>query len=350
MSEYRIGIWGQYGDGGKIADGQAVRTTIITKELQLRYGEENVKVVNTNKWRKHPLKFLCNCFMLVATSKIVVVAPADNGYRVFVPLLVFLNFFFRRKLIHIVIGGFLPTLLKETPMYLKMENKFDAIFVQTNNILKDMEAVGVKNISILSNPKRLKTRKQEDIFVVQEKVLKLCVFSRIYKDKGVEDAIEAVKICNKTLGGKFFTLDFYGLLPEEYRERFTDLLKENQDILQYKGIVDFDKTVEVLKNYFVMLFPTFYHGEGFPGNVIDAYNTGLPIIATDWLYNSDVVLDGITGLLVPIKNPQALAEAILKLYNDRQLHYSLAINSLKESKKYSPGAVLATLYNFIDKQ
>ena len=348
--KYKIGIWGQYGDGGKIADGQAVRTTIITKELQLKYGEENIKVVNTNNWRKHPVRFLWRSFMLVASSRIVAIAPADNGYKTFVPLLLFFNFFFRRTLIHIVIGGFLPSLLKEKPKYLKMENKFDAIFVQTDNILKDLEAIGVSNISISSNPKRLNTRKQEDIRVVTDKHLKLCVFSRIYKDKGVEDAILAVNICNKKLGGRYLTLDFYGLLPDAYKERLNELLEQNKDILQYKGIIDFDKTVETLQDYFVMLFPTFYHGEGFPGNVIDAYNTGLPMIATDWLYNSDVVLDGKTGLLVPIKNPRALADAILKLYNDRQLHYTLSINSLKEAEKYSPDAVLATLYNFIDKQ
>lgn len=347
---YKIGIWGQYGDGGKIADGQAVRTTIITKELQLRYGVENVKIVNTNNWRKHPIFFLWKSFMLVASSRIVVIAPADNGYKTFVPLLMFFNFFFRKKLIHIVIGGFLPSLLKEKPRYLKMENKFDIIFVQTENILKDLKAIGVKNISISSNPKRLNTRKPDELSIVSDRELKLCVFSRIYKDKGVEDAIEAVKICNLALGGRYLTLDFYGLLPDSYRDRLTELLEENKDILQYKGIIDFDKTVETLKDYFVMLFPTYYHGEGFPGNVIDAYNTGLPIIATDWLYNSDVVLNGKTGLLVPIKNPKALADAILTLYNNRRLHHMLSVNSLMEAKKYSPDSVLSTLYNFIDKQ
>ena len=52
----KIGIWGQFGDGvNKIADGQAVRTTIMTNELKLRYGEENIAVVNTNGWKKHPV-------------------------------------------------------------------------------------------------------------------------------------------------------------------------------------------------------------------------------------------------------------------------------------------------------
>ena len=34
----KVGIWGQYGDGGPIADGQAVRTTITTEKLIIKYG------------------------------------------------------------------------------------------------------------------------------------------------------------------------------------------------------------------------------------------------------------------------------------------------------------------------
>ena len=64
--KYKIGIWGQFGDGiNKIADGQAVRTTIITEELKKRYGEENIYIVNTNNWRKNPIKFFFRNYYLV---------------------------------------------------------------------------------------------------------------------------------------------------------------------------------------------------------------------------------------------------------------------------------------------
>ena len=349
MSKYKIGIWGQYGDGGKIADGQAVRTTIITRELKMRYGTENVGVVNTNGWRKRPLKFLWESFRLVANSKKVAIAPADNGYKVFVPLLQFINFFYRRELIHIVIGGFLPALLKEKPKYLKMENRFSAVFVQTENLLKDLQEIGVKNLYISSNPKRLNTRKPSDLRAWDEKELKVCVFSRLNKVKGIEEAIEAVKEVNTHLGGNLIKIDLYGLIQPGFEEWLDNLLKANEGIAEYKGIIDFDKTVESLQPYFLLLFPTYYYGEGFPGNVVDAYNTGLPIIATDWLYNKDVIKDGRNGILVPTQDVHALADAILKLYNDRQLHYQMAQNCLEDSKPYSPDEVLKDFYNIIDR-
>lgn len=291
--KYRIGIWGQYGAGGKIADGQAVRTTIITKELQLRYGNSEVSVVNTNNWKRHPFGFLWNSVKLIYQSETVVIAPADNGFKVFVPLLIFFNIFFRRRLIYIVIGGFLPALLKRHPLYIKMVKRFDALFVQTKNIKKDLLELGVEKVYILSNLKRITPRNKQDIDRNEGKSFKLCTFSRVCKEKGIYDAVEAVNLANECLGKKIFTLDIYGLLPDVFKDKLQTLLDENPEILSYKGIVDYDKTVDVLKQYFALLFPTYYHGEGFPGNVIDAYNSGLPIIATDWLYNKDIIKDGV---------------------------------------------------------
>jgi glycosyltransferase involved in cell wall biosynthesis len=65
-----------------------------------------------------------------------------------------------------------------------------------------------------------------------------------------------------------------------------------------------------LSTYHLLLFPTHWVGEGFPGVVLDAYLAGLPVIATDWNMNSEVVIPGETGWLIPSGNPQALADAI----------------------------------------
>ncbi len=348
MKKYKIGVWGQYGDGGKIADGQAVRTTIITKELQYRYGESEVAVVNTNNWKAHPLRFLWNSIKLITQSETVAIAPADNGFKVFVPILVFINFFFRRQLIYIVIGGFLPALLKEHPFYVKLVKRFDALFVQTENLRKDISAFGISNIYILSNLKRINTRSKDEIKVNAKIPLKLCTFSRVCEEKGIYDAVEAVKIANERLGSTIFTLDIYGLLPDDFKANLQKLLNENKSILSYRGIADYDKTVDVLKEYYALLFPTFYYGEGFPGNVIDAFNSGLPIIATDWLYNKDVIADGVNGILVPIHSPEKISDAIIDLYNDKEKHYKISWNNIDSASRYSPDAVMAEFYSIVE--
>jgi glycosyltransferase involved in cell wall biosynthesis len=45
----------------------------------------------------------------------------------------------------------------------------------------------------------------------------------------------------------------------------------------------------------------------------------LPIVATDVPGCRDVVTSGVNGLLVPVKNPQALADALETLILDREL-------------------------------
>ena len=211
-----------------------------------------------------------------------------------------------------------------------------------------MEQFGLKNVYILSNPKRLNTRKASDISINTNKHVSVCVFSRISEDKGIEDAISAVKMLNDKLGGQFISLDIYGMILPVYKERFLEVLEENKTFVKYRGIADYNKTVETLSLYFALLFPTFFHGEGFPGSIVDSFNTGLPIIASDWLYNKDVITHEVNGLLVPARNPSALSLALERLYNDRELAYKIAKNNLEEAEKYKPDLVLKEFYTFMD--
>lgn len=348
-ARYKIGIWGQFGDGvNKIADGQAVRTTIITNELKMRYGEESIRIANTNNWKRHPFRFLWKSFLLVARSKKIVILPADNGFKVGMPLFGFFNFFFHREMYYVVIGGFLPALLKEKRGYIKTLKKYRALFVQTPNLKKDLEEFGLENIHILSNLKRLNSVKLEELSVNHDPDIRLCTLSRVDESKGIAVAAEAVRMVNAALGEKHVTLDVYGIPAPDYKDRFDLLLSEYEDVMRYGGVLDFDKTTEGLRSYFALLFPTYYYGEGFPGNVVDAYNAGIPIIATDWLYNKDVIADGFNGILIPIKDAQALCDAILSLYNDREKAFEIAKNNVEEAKKYTPDKVLAEFYSYMD--
>ena len=345
----RIGIWGQYGDGGPIADGQAVRTTITTQELIKKYGNEEVRILNTNAWRKHPVRFFIDTVNLLKNCENVLILPADNGLRIVVPIYNFFNRFYKRKLIYIVIGGFLPAFLKSHPNYVKMLNKYEVLFVQTPNLKKDLLKQGLTNIEMMTNFKLQEIRPAEDIVINNDDTIKLCILSRLTEDKGIEDAIEAIKLVNKELDGRIAHLDLYGIVPDHYKERFNEVVHDNSDIVEYKGVANYNQTASVLKDYFALLFPTYFHGEGFAGCLIDAFFAGIPVIATDWLYNKDIVVSDKNGILVSIKRPDEIAKAILKLYNNRDLAYRMAVNNAKEAQEYTAEKVLEKLYCYLER-
>lgn len=59
----------------------------------------------------------------------------------------------------------------------------------------------------------------------------------------------------------------------------------------------------------VVVLPSYY-GEGLPRVLIEAAAAGLPVITTDHPGCRDAIEDGVTGLLVPPRDAEALAEAI----------------------------------------
>jgi len=58
------------------------------------------------------------------------------------------------------------------------------------------------------------------------------------------------------------------------------------------------------------------HEEGFSNAILEGMAAGLPMIVTDVGGNPEAVIDGVTGLVVPSRNPDAIGEAILRLAGD----------------------------------
>jgi glycosyltransferase involved in cell wall biosynthesis len=70
----------------------------------------------------------------------------------------------------------------------------------------------------------------------------------------------------------------------------------------------------VLSEISVFVLPS--HVEGMSNALLEAMAAGRPVVATDVGGNREVVVPGETGLLVPPRDPAAMAEAILVLVND----------------------------------
>ncbi len=153
------------------------------------------------------------------------------------------------------------------------------------------------------------------------------------KEKGIEDAAKAVETVNERLGYCALTLDIYGQVWEEYKERFDMVQKDFSAYVRYCGSIDADKSVEVLKDYFALLFPTYYEGEGFAGTLIDAYSAGIPVIATDWRYNAELVTES-TGFIYKTGDQDALVEILVSVVKNPSLMLRKKKMCIEEANKY----------------
>ena len=290
-----VGICGHYGGGKVFLDGQTVKTKTITAELKKHFGDDEVLTVDTYGGARKIFKHLTQLRRLTAECENVIILPAHNGIRIFAPFLTFINRFYRHRLHYVVIGGWLPKLLSKHHSLVSKLKQFDCIYVETSGMAKKLEAMGFDNITVMKNCNDLQILSSKNLKTEFEEPYPLCTFSRVNKEKGIEDAVEAVENVNRVLGRTVFSLDIYGQIEETYQERFQSIQELFPEYIRYSGCVPFEQTTDVLRSYYAMIFPTHYFTEGIPGSVIDAYASGVPVISARWENFQDIIQENVTG-------------------------------------------------------
>jgi glycosyltransferase involved in cell wall biosynthesis len=69
--------------------------------------------------------------------------------------------------------------------------------------------------------------------------------------------------------------------------------------------------------------------EGFSNAILECMASGLPMVVTDVGGNKEAVVDGVTGFVVPPNDPNALAQALVKLANNEYLRKQYSRASLE---------------------
>ncbi len=340
----KVSVIGHYACGLEYLDGQTIKTKIITNELCKEYGESEVLQFDTHGGLRTLLKAPIYVWGALKKSNNVIILPAHNGLRIFGRLLPLFKLFFKKRKIHyVVIGGWLPKMLESKKGLAKSLKKFDGIFVETNTMKKALEIQGFENVHIMPNCKELTPLSLNELIYQNEEPFKLCTFSRVMREKGIEDAVEAVKAVNTQYGKTIYTLDIYGQIDPAQVEWFDKLKSDFPEYIKYGGLVPFDKSVEVLKAYFALLFPTKFFTEGIPGTIIDAYAAGVPVISARWQSFDDLVEDGITGVGYEFCNLENLEKILVEAYHSPAEFNKKKKSCLNKSKQYIPREVIKVI-------
>jgi glycosyltransferase involved in cell wall biosynthesis len=84
-----------------------------------------------------------------------------------------------------------------------------------------------------------------------------------------------------------------------------------------------DDIVDVMKNIDMLLLPSLW--EGFGIVMVEAMAAAKPVIVTNVSSMPEVVVEGQTGYIVPVRDPAALANAMLKLLADEQVAQNMGM-------------------------
>jgi glycosyltransferase involved in cell wall biosynthesis len=147
--------------------------------------------------------------------------------------------------------------------------------------------------------------------------------ARLLKDKGIREFFAAADLLAERDVDCAFLLA--GPLDPDNPSGFS---RSELDELLESGRVSWGGPQEdmpsVLRNSHVVVLPSYR--EGLPKSLIEAAAAGKPIVTTDVPGCRDVVEQGVSGIIVPVRNAPALADAIEKLVRSSDLRrtYGLA--------------------------
>ena len=341
----RVCVCGHFAFGKDYLNGQTIKTKIVTAALEHEFGKNEILKTDTHGGKGKLLSLPLVLFDKLKKCKNIIILPAQNGLRIIAPLLAFENTFFHRKLHYVVIGGWLSEFLENKPILTKTLKRFDYIYVETQTMKSNLNLKGFDNVKVMPNCKELKILDESELVYSEKEPYKLCTFSRVMKEKGIEDAVKAVKAVNNKYGKIVFSLDIYGQVDKNQTEWFETLKATFPPYINYGGVIPFDKSADLLKDYYALLFPTYYNGEGFAGTLIDAMAAGVPVIASDWKYNSELVDDGETGVLYSVNDKEELIEKIVYCYEERKAWNNMKRNCLCKAGEFTPEKVISILIN-----
>ncbi len=148
----------------------------------------------------------------------------------------------------------------------------------------------------------------------KKEIRKLIFISRLHMDKGLAEALRACRDlpdhCHLQVFGPRMSDTDFSLFAGHPRA-------------SYCGVLQPEEVPQVMRDHDVLLFPSYYPMEGYPGVIIEAFQCGLPVIAARWRDVPELVEHEENGLVVEPRSAAAVRSAIERLLNDPGLYRRL---------------------------
>lgn len=158
----------------------------------------------------------------------------------------------------------------------------------------------------------------EDDFII------LCV-GRLVRDKGIEELVSAFlnsKIVSKS------KLVLLGAFEQDLDPLSPETVQTIQDHPKITQIDWSDHVAHYLALADILVHPS--HREGFPNVILEAGAMQVPVICSDIIGNTDIIIQQKTGLIFPVKDAAVLKEALEFAFVKREKMAQYAANLYQE--------------------
>ena len=236
---------------------------------------------------------------------------SSNDYKLFAPVLILISKFSNKQISLRKFGGEVWNVYSKAKGLKKQWLKFifknvDYLFLEIQFIVSHFKNINNNSFwfpNVRSLPQEIAPRRtfsKRFVFI-----------SQVFPEKGVDQILE---VSNQLPDD--YSIHIYGpLKSEKYTNKYFNAYKA-----QYCGALESHKVLDTLSTYDVLLLPSYYKGEGYPGIIIESYSIGVPIIASNLAGIQEITDVNKTGILVPPKDTFALKKAILH-YNEKNYTY-----------------------------
>ncbi|GAI46810.1 unnamed protein product, partial [marine sediment metagenome] len=156
---------------------------------------------------------------------------------------------------------------------------------------------------------------------------------RFVKEKGYLDLFEAFKIVKSKNPNVVLLL--VAPLDKEKKDALDSSIFKDYGIENEVILLGHEKEISNIEEIYPLMdiFVLPSYREGFPYSIMEASAAGRPIVATNIRGCREAVDDRITGILVPVKNPEKLAKAIIYLFENPKDSQKMAEEGIKFFQK-----------------
>jgi glycosyltransferase involved in cell wall biosynthesis len=166
-----------------------------------------------------------------------------------------------------------------------------------------------------------------------DREFRICSVSRLVKRKSLETILEAVSLLKDP------TVHYYAAGTGDQKDHLANMAKQ----LRIEGQVHFMGRVESVPSFFREVRPHVFvlvsHHEGFGVAYLEAMACGLPVIAGDQGGQTDFIVNGENGYIVPVGDARALAERIRFLKENPAIRKQQAASAYVKAQEFYPSKV-----------